>query len=402
MSWCANNEDRHRYALTPPALPTAVRYYGGQPDNCKSPLFTVDYLELNLKGVLPFDEENKQVGKFRFELSEKKTRFYNNYYNVFHGSRLFGVMLTKPRSPILPANSIQFKVDNQHFYNSADWVNTIYELLQENRLSFNSVTRLDLACDFESFANGWGIGDFVEKFITGKIERLGRVSKLSPHYELIEGKAIATGFLWGKRSSEKYARCYDKIRELKQQPSKQYILEYLRNNGLKGDVTRFEFTVTSKEVAKYPDFLLADLIDCKKLHSLFHAFKENYFQFVKSEGKKVKKRQKPVNLLEWEGLRLTKAYAKISKKTENLTVRGVMLGVKSCLREFYIQNDKDACIMALRMAGEHAILDYLEKRYTFYFSEFAALCNHKRNHRELLYIFEFLLKEAKEAYSYDN
>ena len=203
-------------------------------------LITCDYLEIYLRGYFHVVD----TVDFQF-VAIAANRLYADCYNVRYRGVPFGNLLMNPRMETMAKDACHFKLDNEQLYMQRT-NSVLMEFLRATRLTFQSVTRLDIACDFQQFEGGLSVPDFVRSVTTGAIARRGREGAWNPHY--VGGKL--TGVSFGSRTSERHGRLYNKT-ELLKKDNKPYITEWHKKNGLVGaDVWRLEFTLRGKEVKR--------------------------------------------------------------------------------------------------------------------------------------------------------
>lgn len=383
---------------------TPVEYNGGQLDKLPGDapnrfLLGVDWVEISCRGDLGYlIKSNRYVkGDWEVVASDIRSRHFNCASNVFYRGALFGVMLFRPRSRVIPVEVVQFKVDNQHFYKEghAGRLNqTIKLFLDAFELTFHNFTRLDVYIDFYRFNPNLSFSEFVAAYSSGQIDVKGKISKWNPYFTKIDGKMTLTGFSMGSRKSDKYVRCYNKSLEIKES-NKGYITEYWGKNGLsdaKHDVFRFELELSSKFFKTVSPFRLVTdnegnttaekietgLLSISRPESLFQLLQvamKNYFEFYVQDNVVRNDNKIPFEVFDWleikKGLQNIYRYVRQKLNHQKCSWRQKMLVARNLFRE-YVVSLQDATWLksAVKIIHEYGLYKRWEKMCEKYVEEF--------------------------------
>lgn len=271
---------------------------------------SVDWLQLNCRYIDP-------VGTIIptgmiLKLQDYQTKHFKKVYILY--TMQWDEMATlacEPHSSVLKNNMVLLKINNKFLYNP-NLQNMVMKLLDDLKLIFVSITRIDLAADFNFFEKYYNPEKFIFDFLQQKIFKTGK-AKFSVYGETNRRKKtkLRSNYLrFGSETSEVSYYLYNKTIELEQVKNKPYIRELWKKIDLdtKKDIWRLEFSIKSnlkaaieEETGEYICNLnhLNILLENNVL-SLYKAMFEKHFNFVKSaELKKDSNlsRAKKINLL---------------------------------------------------------------------------------------------------------
>lgn len=241
----------------------------------------------------------------------------------------------KPRSSALDARACSVKLGNRVLY-SSDWNFYLHDICDALKLQIKSITRLDVCCDFQRFANGLLPNEFITKYNKdGDINEIDTyIRKYKNKYHTVAEKKflyevdekgskyitathIENDYLrFGSRNSGVCTYLYNKTQELQESKSKNYIQEAWNNCGLIQEqdlpVYRLELSIQAKGswVHEKSASLLRKNIDMKevrllsssdidtaqKLENVFWSYCNHYFVFYHCKGQKYRKNMPIVNL----------------------------------------------------------------------------------------------------------
>lgn len=157
-------------------------------------------------------------------------------------------------------------------------VSLMAEFILANNLLYRSLTRIDLALDFQRFDNGLEPLQFSKDFMAGQYQKINQCN-LAAHGK--DGWALRTwnSLKWGAPTSAVTTKLYDKTLELQEVKNKSYIKDIWHACGLDGEqhVWRVEFSIKP-----YSNFLVSDKEKVLVPRSLeaFHTKDRQFFQFV--------------------------------------------------------------------------------------------------------------------------
>lgn len=183
-----------------------------------------------------------------------------------------------PRARILSSGAVILKLANSSLYNPHLDI-FINELLTMN-IVFKSISRIDIALDFNRFDNGWGCHDFILKFLNGKIKRKGHGKFATYGIQTKDGMTY-TGLQFGSKTSSANVYLYNKTLELDTVKNKPHIREAWRLGGLDTtrNVWRLEISYKS-EALTFVDKNSGDMYDFSQLETL-NDYKTLFWTFCK-------------------------------------------------------------------------------------------------------------------------
>lgn len=208
-------------------------------------LLNLDWLTINyLVEQSPLSSgEEIHIGDLKFIPQQYSTRQFRNVYLVYNQYEKdeIATIVCSPLSKILDCRLHQVKLSNWVLYqeNRQNYLKWIKDALN---VKFLSLSRLDLCVDIV----GFDFYGFIKKYHDNKI-REKKPKDVTEHYKKYNGESVYTGISWGSKLSDWTAKIYDKIREIKEQSGKLYILDYFKANGIdaeKDKVWRYEFSIT--------------------------------------------------------------------------------------------------------------------------------------------------------------
>lgn len=246
----------------------------------------IDWLSIYCNCDNDFKEVNKEHPLFDVQTSAYGTpQFANAGFIVDkRNNRHVAHVQWNPRAKILTAGAVIIKFANSSLYN-VHLDEFIHEIMSMH-LQFKSISRLDIALDFNRFDNGWGVHDFILKFLNGDIRRKGK-GKFTTYGEQSFAGLTYTGLQFGSKTSDANTYCYNKTKELNQVKDKPHIRETWRLNGLnlQQDVWRLEVSLKT-EGLRFMNGLTGEAMDYTQLDtlgdcsSLFWAYVDKLFCFT--------------------------------------------------------------------------------------------------------------------------
>lgn len=232
-----------------------------------------------------------------------------------------------PRPTSLNPNMVAVKVDNRMLY-SGSWSWFLHDFLQTVCIVPVSITRVDLAMDFQRFKGGLLPNDFIAQYISSgqladgnKLIRRGSnnfslhgFKKLLKDEELgaQEYDRVETHFdylRFGSRESGVCVYLYNKTQELKDGKAKPWIQDLWKECGVDEEedlpVYRLEFSISSKamrvlppgmkkaDIKLNPDCLyrlsLSNFQTQTLIEQVFWSYADKYFKFHIATGVKYRK-----------------------------------------------------------------------------------------------------------------
>lgn len=260
-------------------------------------LLSIDWFSLSMGG------EYINTNIYQFKRLSYSTRIFKIVEEISFRDQLLFTIARQPNSPILPGDFHSVKWDNKYLYQP----NAIIEGLNHLHalgLKIKSLSRLDLAIDFNTFKYGLLPNTFINKFMKGIYVHNGR-SK----FKVIGIQDSLNKFEYFRFGSNK-SRCaiylYNKTLEMQQVRFKQHIHNKWKLCGLdiKNDVWRLEVSLQTgkldlvdKSTGENIKFDAVKCNDSEYLRLLFQTTISHYFHFKHKSKQKNKDRWKNVDLL---------------------------------------------------------------------------------------------------------
>lgn len=267
---------------------------------------SIDWLQVHVQNSHDFLEIT-QTARYKIQ----RTGQTKVFADVFSISDLRGKHIasyaTGANECILKENHGILKIDNQQLYTNLNLKAFMMLFLEELKMKFIGITRLDICYDFNKFYNNVKPHDFITDFVTGKILKINRTKfRLAGEHDKIN---IFNWLFFGSHTSEVCYKIYNKTLEQKQCENKPYIFEHWKKNtglNLDQEVWRIEFTVHSTTAKLCNDFIdipfhSLDVLSRGNYYNLFAGLFKHYFRFVKNSGKDERKsRMDEIKLIEFE------------------------------------------------------------------------------------------------------
>lgn len=266
---------------------------------------------------------------------EKHPIYRNSYTILLHGFAVAHIFAV-PKSSAIDRRACGIKMSNRILYTSS-WGFHLRDVAESFGIELKSLTRVDVACDFQRFSNGWLPCYFIRRYlgeeINGENATLWRKSsnKFAVHgikktipvedgqKGEIAGATTSWDYIrWGTRNSGVCTYLYDKSKELREKKQKPYIQEMWQKAGIiqeeDVDVYRLEFSIIAKGsmVKKRTKKLMKstlnidavrslctdDFTSQKKIEEIFFTYASEYFAFVQANGNKFRKDWDKISLFD--------------------------------------------------------------------------------------------------------
>ena len=259
--------------------------------------------------------QKKHIGSITLELLQYGTRQFSMLANVYISREKIGVLQAYPRTSTLPRNAMIFKVENQWLYRP-DWRAQIGLVFRTLHIVPKSISRIDLAADFNRFACGLHPIEFIRGFMTGEIKHKGRGAghcDFVQRYAYLKGENRLVDTLHfnaltiGKKTSDAHCYLYNKTLELEQIKMKPWIVECWSQAGFNiDDVWRLEVTCQDKAL-KFKDKSSGALVELtfddiagenhdEVLATYYHMMIHSLFFFFYPTGQKNVSREQMIDL----------------------------------------------------------------------------------------------------------
>lgn len=217
---------------------------------------------------------------YKFKQNNMGTRVFSQVWQIYekaavtrsHRDEPFAVVARKPYSSILDRTMILVKVDNKQLYR-ADLYTKLVRLLSVCEWRYKAITRLDICCDLNEFADQLQPNALISRYNAGVYLKAGtnrtalwyerklsiselekRVRKtLHPRDEMAyhiatDGRLVPHQLTFGAPQADVHAKLYNKTKEIAEESHKTYISRYWRDNGLdtERDVWRVEISISRR------------------------------------------------------------------------------------------------------------------------------------------------------------
>lgn len=205
---------------------------------------SVDWLKMYCESSMIV--QNK---RWEWRKVEHGTQQFRDVYKVYDRERQeqYCYVEMTPYSPIIPKRTVMVQVCNRWLYKK-NWNVELNNFLLASNIIPISISRIDIACDFNTFAKGLKPESVIKRMASGEYcVKSGR--KID--FQGVTGHGITYEYMrLGNRDSEISAYLYNKTKELKQVMDKPYIREMWSNSGLdvQADVWRLEVSLSNVQM----------------------------------------------------------------------------------------------------------------------------------------------------------
>ena len=290
---------------------------------------------LNDNNFYKFERQNESSGQFK--------EIWKVYDKI--DKELYCVIQRTPWSPIIPKHTTMVKVANRYLYRQ-DWNTKLMHFLNVCHIIPKSISRIDIAADFNHFDNNLKVESFIQGFLSNKYIKMGQNK-----YTLMgeqKNQHEYSYLRFGNRESEISAYLYNKSKELKEVHDKPYIREMWEENGIntKKDVWRLEVSLRNKQmktiVKQTGEMLRIDLDFLKTqgiVENVFNCAVLKAFDFRINDNQKQKRRMKRLELFRG----MTSTLLMVVPTNEACTNRMDKIVVKklaNCVSEYRVDNQE--------------------------------------------------------------
>lgn len=282
------------------------------------------------------------LGEIELVLLPYGSKQFSAIVEIYYMRDLFGLVQLYPKLPSLPKSAMIFKIANPWLYRS-EWMQKFEYICAVLRIMPISISRLDLAADFNTFWGGLHPVEFIRRFMSGEIKHKGRgvghVDFVQRYARDAKEKAIRdslhfNALTMGKKTSDAHCYLYNKTIELDEVKNKPYIRDCWRAAGFDiKDVWRLEVTMGAKAL-KFMDkktgepykFGLKDILhpgDSMNIAILYRSMLHSLFFFFYPTGKKNVSREEEIQLFEDECLidRGVIRESQVSNRSERILIK---------------------------------------------------------------------------------
>jgi hypothetical protein len=188
-------------------------------------------------------------------------------------------------------------------------------------IEFRSITRVDLACDFNKFYGGLSPRLFIKRYLNGEILKIGinrgYMSFRDMGYVIANGsQRLPDGFkkglpdfnaiTWGTKGYVQ-TQLYNKSLELREGKFKPWIFSSWERAKLDtNDVWRVEFRIQGAgkecqllETGDLFAFGTSDIADIERIYQMYSVYADRYFRFVKADYHVKKTQMTPIKFFSY-------------------------------------------------------------------------------------------------------
>lgn len=332
--------------------------------------FFMDFLIMNLKGIPIFED----VTKFNFEFSDYGTKTFENKVTINYEGKRFATMVFNPRSRVMPAELVQFQLENYLFYTMPlkELGELVKEVIGAMGLKYKGLNRLDLALDMA--IQGEYVTNVLQALNLQYLRVSGRKKKIQYHYETQNGVQVLEGATIGKRSSGRMLRIYNKTKE-NEKTLKTYINDAYDKIGIdKSDVWRYEFQLGNAFLRKI-EINFENLFDIDFLFNLFNEGNNNHFSLKHNTGKKETNKEKDFYLFDFYHVRKYLGYLKVGITRLKRNIKESFIGqqriIKGLMRSYFSSGqNKDYLTPIDSIINDFRLWSWFEKKKLPYIKEF--------------------------------
>lgn len=242
------------------------------------------------------------------------TKLFTHVVEVYFQQLKVATITQCPRSPVINPRCTLVKLENRVLY-STKYVSLLFAIQKVLKLRYKGITRIDVACDFNTFFNGRSVPKFIKSYITTDPDASRHIYRKGSDEFFVRGskKKNTTSFFnyirLGSKNSRIHSYIYDKTQELKDKKDKPWIRAAWERAGLKCDddthVWRAEISIhaegtelinlgTGQLFRLSPEFLETQ----ERINYLFAFYARKYLDFRQKEKSKKLSKYKKVKLFD--------------------------------------------------------------------------------------------------------
>lgn len=152
----------------------------------------------------------------------------------------------KSEGGIFKPNACHIRLCNRTCYEESP-VDHLRAFMVAHDYTYKSISRIDIALDFNTFDNGEDPAKFINRYMRGKVAKVNQC-RVSAHGTDEWARRVFNSLKWGSPSSPVTTKLYNKTLELKQGEDKPYISQAWEDAGLDPakDVWRVEFSLSAQ------------------------------------------------------------------------------------------------------------------------------------------------------------
>lgn len=270
---------------------------------------SIDWLQLHVDC-----SQFQQSKHYEWKTEPYQTKQFKKIQNVIFRGEVVATAVSIPTSPIISQSCMVIKFKNRELYGQ-NLKGLIDDILNVHCLIFKSITRIDIAADFNYFVCGLYPETLIKRFIESTYLKIGKAN-----YSLNGEQKFTHTFdylKFGSKTSDVNIYLYNKTKELSEVHDKPYIRKSWIKSGL--DITKPVWRLEVSIKGQGSDYLntstgehcrlsYENLFEPAFLQNYYYAYIDRYFYFVVNDGKSRKDRMKKVPLFSNFMTDLTKLY----------------------------------------------------------------------------------------------
>ena len=252
--------------------------------------------------------------QFRVVNKHEETKLFRYIYNVYHNGQKVATVTQSPKTPVINPRASLVKLENRVLY--CEKIVIILQALQKAlRLTYKGITRIDVACDFNTFYGGRSVPKFIKEYVMSAPSSKNHIYRRGSDEFYIRGnkkKNQVSTFNYirlGKKDSRVHAYIYDKTQELKEVKDKPWIKEAWERAGLKNDdenhVWRAEISIKN-EGSQLLDMGTGQLFKLSPDYLATQDAVQNLFMFYARKYMDFRKKRKSGKLSKYDRVQLFK------------------------------------------------------------------------------------------------
>lgn len=201
-------------------------------------LVSVDWLQTYCLGdrIEP-GEYADEVYSFSVIGRPEPTKMFTHVVEVYHQRLRVATITQCPRSPVINPRCTLVKLENRVLY-SMRYVSILFAIQKILRLRYKGITRIDVACDFNTFYNGRSVQKFIKNYVLTTPSSPRHIYRKGSDEFFVRGskkKNTVSFFNYirlGSKNSRIHSYIYDKTQELKDKKDKPWIRAAWERAGL--------------------------------------------------------------------------------------------------------------------------------------------------------------------------
>lgn len=255
-------------------------------------------------------------GDMRFQVvcTHKDTKLFKYVFDVYKDGQKVATVTQGPKTPVINPRASLVKLENRVLYCEV-FVSILNALHRALRLYYKGITRIDVACDFNTFYGGRSVPKFIKTYVMSAPTDKDHIYRRGSDEFYVRGnkkKNQVSTFNYirlGKKESRVHCYIYDKSQELKDVKDKPWIKESWERAGLKNDddnhVWRAEISIKN-EGSQLLDMGTGALFKLSPDYLTTQDAVQNLFMFYARKYLDFRKKRKSAKLSKYDRVQLFK------------------------------------------------------------------------------------------------